>query len=154
MFDIKNQRLNPNSKYEQGFFDKYNPRKYVGKRPIVYRSSYEKKFMEKMEINPRVVKWTSEMLVIPYTSKDIVNGRVMIKHHKYFTDFVVWTSDGKKFVVEVKPQSLVPLNENEIRINPAKRKNAMKWAAAIRWCKANGYEFKIVTENHLRGTVF
>lgn len=154
MFDIKDLKLDKNSKYEQGYFDVYEPKKYVGKRPIIYRSSYEKKFMFKMEANPKVVKWTSETLVIPYQSVDVIHGKRVLKNHKYFTDFVVWTSDGKKYVVEVKPQSLVPLNENEIRINPAKRKNAIKWNAAIKWCKNNGYEFKIVTENHLRGRIF
>ena len=50
-------------------------------------------------------------------------------------------------VVEIKPynQTQKPLNEN---CWAAKEyvKNRCKWAAAIEFCKAKGYIFKILTE--------
>lgn len=154
MFDIKNQKLNPKSKYTQGAFDKYNPRKYIGKRPIIYRSSYEKKFMLKMEINEKVAEWSSETIVIPYYVTEYQNGKSVRKRHNYFIDFVVKLKSGEKYIIEVKPNSLVPKCINDITRSHEMKRNACKWKAAIQWAKDHGYIFKIVTENHLNGTIF
>lgn len=154
MFDIKSQKLNGNSRYTQGYFDKYNPRKYVGKTPIIYRSSYELAFMRKMEANSLVEKWSSETVVIPYMMRERVNGKMVEKRHNYFIDFTVWLKDGRKFIVEVKPMSYVPINEAQIFRNPDMYKNACKWKAAIGWAKQNDYQFLIITEKHLQTKIF
>lgn len=110
--------------------------------------------MIKMEINPKVAQWSSETLSIPYYIVEIINGKPVRKKHQYFIDFVVVLKNGKKYIVEVKPQSLVPQCLNDIKRNWEMKRNAAKWAAAIKWAKEHDYEFKIVTENHLRGNIF
>lgn len=154
MYNIKEQRLNPNSRYKQGYFDKYNPAKYRGKRPIVYRSSYELAFMQKMEANNLVKEWSSETVVIPYKMKVRKNGKWVEERHNYFMDFTVILKDGRKFICEVKPASQVPLNESAIFRTPENYRNACKWKAAIAWAETNGYKFIIVTEQHLKTKIF
>lgn len=152
--NIKNLKPNLNSRYKQGYFDKYNPAKYFGPRPIIYRSSLELLFMRKCEFNPLVEKWSSEQIVIPYTMKEKIKGKFVECRHNYNTDFTVFLKDGSKFVIEVKPSQLSPMNESQIHRNPVMYKNACKWRAAIGWCKQNGYVFKVVTELHLKNKVF
>lgn len=154
MFDIKKQQLNENSRYKQGYFDRYNPAKYRGKRPIVYRSSYELAFMRKMEINNAVEWWSSETVVIPYLMKVRKNGKWVQERHNYYMDFTVHLRTGETILCEVKPSSFVPLNESQILRNPENYKNACKWKAAIAYCKANGLQFRIITEKHLQTKIF
>ncbi len=152
--DIKNLKPNQNSKFTQGYFDKYEPKKYFGKRPIIYRSSWELSFMFKMEANNSVKAWTSEQIVIPYTMKEKKNGKFVTVRHNYHTDFSVILNNDKKFCIEIKPVNQSPKNESEIHRNPVIYKNACKWRAAIEWCKANGYIFKVITEEHLKTKIF
>jgi hypothetical protein len=146
---IKDFKPSANSRYKQGYFDKYNPQKYVGPRPIIYRSSLELRFMQNLELNSDVVAWSSESIVIPYILKEKQGNKIIESRKNYNIDFTVDMKDGKKYVVEVKPSSFVPLNEAQIHRSGVVYKNASKFKAAIAWCKVNGYEFKIVTEKHL-----
>jgi len=143
-----------NSRYKQGDFARLNPKKYSGKRPIFYRSSYEFRFMIKLELNPNVESWASEDLIIPYVIKEKVNGKVVEVKHNYVTDFTVKLKTGRIIIVEVKPQAFTPINESQIRRNPIMYKNACKWKAAIQYCKKMNFEFKIVTESQLATKVF
>jgi hypothetical protein len=152
---IKNLKPQANSKYHQGYFDKYNPQKYVGPRPIIFRSDLELRFMRNMELNPEVEKWSSENIVIPYIMKEKQkDGKFREVKKNYNIDFTVYLKNKKQYIIEVKPSALVPLNESQIMRNPMMMKNASKWKAAIQWCKLNNFEFKIVTEKNLTGNNF
>lgn len=144
--DIKNLRPNPNSRYYQGYFDVYRPRKYLGRYPIIYRSALEWRFMYWCEMSPSVTQWGSETLAIPYYFKGA--------RHMYNLDFSIINSQSQKIIIEVKPKSFIPLNEEQKRINPIMAKNAAKWDAAIDFCKRhpNTY-FKIITEDFFNETV-
>ena len=61
--------------------------------------------------------------------------------------------NGAVYVVEIKPSSLTPLNEAQIKRNPIMYKNACKWKAAILWCKQRGYIFKVITEKDLKKSI-
>lgn len=138
---IKDLMPNPNKRYKQGFYDSHNPKRYFGKRPIIYRSSLELRFMNWCETSSVVQSWSSEPEPgIPYF--DAKNN-----YHTYFPDFIVMFKDGTRLLVEVKPKSEVPINELQIRTNPIKAKNAMKWKAAIEFAKRNNMKFVIVTED-------
>ena len=100
--DIKTIKPSHKSGYIQGYFKPINESKYVGPRPIIYRSSYEKKFAMYCDNNPNVVKWSSEPFSIRYFSS------IDKKYHNYFPDFYVKIkrSNGyDEYVVEVKPKS-------------------------------------------------
>ena len=146
--DIKQLRPNPKSKFKQGYFK--GAKKYFGPLPIIYRSSYEYKFILRLETNPNVIKWSSENIQIPYfLSERQKDGTIKQVQHIYNIDYTVYTKDGKRYIIEVKPLSLVPLNESQIRRNPTIYKNYMKWCAAVKWAKEHNFEFKVVTERDL-----
>ena len=111
---IKDLMPNPNKRYKQGFYDSHNPKRYFGKRPIIYRSSLELRFMNWCETSSVVQSWSSEPEPgIPYF--DAKNN-----YHTYFPDFIVMFKDGTRLLVEVKPKSEVPINdENSLFISRA-----------------------------------
>ena len=138
-----------------GLFKPRNPKKYVGDHTnIVYRSSWEAKVMYWLDTNDDIISWASEELIVPYVSP--VDNR----KHRYFPDFIVKvkTRDGKlkTMMLEVKPkkQTIQP----EVRKRVTKQYitevttyavNVAKWEAATEFCADRGWEFKILTEEHL-----
>jgi hypothetical protein len=147
--------LGKNKNYVQGKFTPKNSLKYKGTYPIIFRSSMELKAMRWLDNNPNVLKWTSETIIIPYTSP--VDNRM----HRYFTDLSceMKMKDGsiKKLIIEVKPekQTCPPVE------SPRKKRktilyerynyaiNCAKWEAAKQWAKNKGYTFLVLTEKHL-----
>ena len=138
---MRQRRPNPNSRYDQGYFDTFRPRKYVGKFPIIYRSGLEKKFMLYCEKSPDIMQWSSEPFPIPYKGPQ---G----KQHNYWIDFVVINRKGQRVLIEVKPKKDIPQNESQIMLNPVMKKNAAKWAATKEYCaRTPNTFFMIVTES-------
>jgi len=143
------------TKNYKGIFTPINPSKYRGDyKNIVYRSSWEKKVMIWLDNKPDVISWSSEEVIVPYKSP--VDGKM----HRYFVDFYVQirTTNGqlKSFLWEVKPkkQATEPVKKKRITkqyINEVVTwsVNQAKWAAATEFCKDRGWEFKILTEDHL-----
>ena len=67
---------------KKGKYKSVNPNKYKGNpTKIVYRSGWEKKVMEKLDLSPQVEQWASEEVIIPYRSP------LDRKIHRYFPDF-------------------------------------------------------------------
>jgi hypothetical protein len=57
----------PEKKYHQGLFHPQNPEKYKGdSNNIIYRSSWELKFMKYCDRNDKILEWGSEEFFIPY----------------------------------------------------------------------------------------
>ena len=88
--------------YKGKYYPRY-PKKYKGNpRNIIYRSLWERKFMNYCDLNETISEWQSEEFWIPYRSP--IDNRV----HRYFPDFFLKYIDkkGKKrtMVVEVKPK--------------------------------------------------
>ena len=143
--------------FKQGFFKPKNPKKYQGDvKNIVYRSGWELKVMSFFDDNPAILKWASEELKIPYLSpKDNAI-------HNYFPDFLIeaQTKTGtQKYLVEVKPlcQTQPPVKKKKVTktyINEVVTYavNQAKFDAARLFCKKQGWEFLILTENDIYGT--
>ena len=144
------------SGYRQGKFRPSKPEKYKGDPTnIVYRSSYELKFMQYCDLTESVNEWRSEEFFIPYVSP--IDNKV----HRYFPDFFVKYKDknniNRTLVVEIKPQK----DLKEPDTNPKRKTkswaysvktwvvNQAKWKAAKEWCADRKYEFKILTEKEL-----
>jgi len=139
----------------KGFFKPKNPHKYKGDPTrIVYRSSYELKFMSFCDSQTNILRWSSEEFFIPYRSS--IDGKI----HRYFPDFWVEkkTVDGgiEIDVIEVKPshETLQPKMQTKM----SKRYlyevktwviNNDKWAAASKWCEERRWNFRILTEYEL-----
>ena len=138
-----------------GLFKPKHPEKYVGDPAnIVYRSSWEVKVMSWLDNNDSIITWASEELFIPYISP--VDNR----WHRYFPDFLVKyrTKDNKlsTMMLEVKPKKQTAQPEPQKRktkqfINEVKTwgVNQAKWKAANEYCLDRGWEFKLITEDHL-----
>ena len=133
-----------------------NPKKYKGNpNQIIYRSLWERKVMVYCDKNDAIIEWGSEEVIVPYISP--WDGKLP----RYFPDFYmkVRQADGstKKFIVEVKPKA-----QTKEPVRNPKRKtrkwfgevknwgiNQAKWKSAQEYCKDQGMEFKIFTEDHI-----
>lgn len=142
----------------KGKFIPTKPHKYIGDpTQIVYRSSYELKFMKWCDMNVSVKRWASEEIVIPYLSP--MDNLL----HRYFVDFFieVETKDGKikKYLVEVKPYRytqppVIPQRKTQRFISEVKQwgVNNAKWDAAKRYAAQRGWEFMLITEKDLQSS--
>ena len=141
--------------YNGKYYPRY-PKKYKGDPTnIVYRSLWERKFMNYCDLTENVSEWQSEEFWIPYRSP--IDNRT----HRYFPDFYIKYKDssGKRrsVVIEVKPKSQTKMPPQ----NPKKRTkswaysvrtyavNQAKWKAAREFCRDRNIEFKIMTEHEL-----
>ena len=139
----------------KGKFTPINPQKYRGDASnIIYRSSWEKRVMLWLDKHSQVISWSSEEIVVPYKSP--ADGRF----HRYFVDFYAQIRDknGKlnSYLLEIKPKKQA--TEPEIKSRITKQYinevvtyaiNQAKWKAATEYCKDRGWEFKVLTEDHL-----
>lgn len=144
-----------------GKFKPKHPQKYKGSPSnIVYRSSWEAKFMRYLDLHPDVIQWNSEEVIIPYRSP--IDGRI----HRYFPDF--WVKKKSKAgeittsLIEIKPkhQTIAPDKTKGMTKTgkPTKRYinevftygvNMAKWEAAEAYCKDKGWVWQIFTETEL-----
>ena len=137
----------------QGLYQPRNPKKYKGDpSKIVYRSSWERLFMEWLDLNPDVSLWESEEFHIPYISP--VDNR----QHRYFVDFKVKFANGSTLLIEIKPAlqtkkpvprkgKKVALLESEVRTYAV---NYAKWKAAEKYAAERGMKFAVFTEHTLK----
>jgi hypothetical protein len=138
-----------------GVFKPKNFCKYKGDPTnIIYRSLWELRLMNYLDVHQDVLEWASEELCIPYKSP--IDG----KWHRYFPDFWVKqrdvTGNIKIKLIEVKPaaQSVPPIRRTKLTrryINEVKTWgiNQAKWTAAQRACEEKGWEFVVMTEKEL-----
>lgn len=139
----------------KGKYKVKNPAKYAGDiQNVVYRSSWELKFMVWCDNNTSILEWGSEIAVIPYKSP--VDNRM----HRYFVDFYIKVRDEtgtvKKYLIEIKP-----LKYTQPPVNPGKPTkkflqevfqygvNQAKWEQADKFCKENNMKFLVLTEKDL-----
>ena len=86
----------------KGIYRPSNPKKYKGdSQNIIYRSLWERKFMNYCDLNENILEWASEEFWIPYL--DPTTNRV----RRYFPDFFIKYKDKddniRRSVIEVKP---------------------------------------------------
>lgn len=145
--NIKELKPKKNGRYKQGYINPKGCKKLFesqANKPIIFRSSYERKFIQWLERSKQVVRWGSECVSIPYVSP--LDG----KTHTYYPDYIMELNDGVVVLVEIKPrhetvppQPGVPKDSYQWTTYV---KNKAKWEAAIEFCKRNNMKFKIFTE--------
>jgi len=152
-----------NKRFKQGTYLLQNTDKYVGKLPVLYRSSWELAFCRFCDINQNVIKWSSEGLEIPY---QISNKLGQIETHRYYPDFYVEmiSNDPEKhdrILIEIKPrheteppqppkkETLKMLENYEYSLMTYK-KNLHKWSFTKQWCEKRHIKFIIITEFDLK----
>lgn len=145
--NIKQLKPSKSSRYKQGMVNPLSCKKLFPQLQhdkIIYRSSYEYKFIMWLENSNNVKYWGSECFSIPYF---YIDGTT----HRYYPDYFVEMMNGDKYVIEIKPknQTQQPLNENCWAWKEY-QKNLCKWRAAKEFCEKKGYQFKILTENTIK----
>lgn len=162
MKNIKNLRPNQNSMYDQGLYMPRNTQKYIGDiHNIIYRSSWEKKFCQYCDINPNIIKWSSEPLAIKYWNP------IDKKEHNYNIDYYIQIQKGdnvENWLIEIKPEDQYALHkrpkepignitEKKIRNYNEKLKtwitNRAKFEAATRFAESRGYKFGAINESFI-----
>lgn len=147
-------------RYSKGHYRPINIQKYKGDiKGIIYRSSWELKYMRYLDTDDSIIKWSSEPFPIEY----------FLEHdgqwHNYWFDFWVRMKDGTEYIIEVKPhkETCPPrktkrkqeyLEERRRRYREIARWrvyniNQVKWAAAEDFCDKNNITFAIITEREL-----
>lgn len=141
---------------------------------IFYRSSWEKKIITWLDNNPKIKSWGSECVSIPYQLTHFErNGDLNIRNHSYYPDFYYEIDNGdgttRKVIAEVKPMkeylmvqkiteksltipenvTLKKLKNIEYDLKMA-HKNKTKWETMIKFCDKKGWDFIIITEEHLK----
>ena len=140
----------------KGRFRPNNPQKYDGDPTnIIYRSRLELRYMQYLDGNSGVIKWSSEETIVPYYDHTRKRWR------RYFPDFIV-TTKNKTFMVEVKPHSQCSpptgtmhkdgrKNRRLIKEQLTYATNLAKWEAAKEYCADRKWDFIIITEKDLGG---
>lgn len=142
--DIKSLKPKKNGRFQQGYINPNSCKKLfesVKNQPIIYRSSWERRFISWCESCKKVKYWGSECICIKY------HNPVDQKQHRYYPDFVVQLEDGTVMIVEIKPknQTQIPDCENSWA-SKTYAVNSAKWSEIKKRCDEKGYKFCILTE--------
>lgn len=168
-----NARPNRGNKYKSGSYNLINENKYISDpSKIFYRSGLEYKFCLYVDKNPKVLRWGSETVGVPYSiyNHDLKKNT----NHTYWVDYYVEVSNPNSvtgtgmdvLLVEVKPEAeYLALAKNDPPPKPknitAKSletweynlkmfiKNKHKWVAAQEYARQKHMQFVVVTEKVL-----
>ena len=159
-FNIKS--VKPNGRYKSGKFIPKNPEKYVGDiNNIIYRSSWEGRFCQYCDINPNIIKWSSEPLEIRFWNP------IDKKEHSYFPDYYIKVKkingENEEWLIEIKPSIQYEKSKKpKLSGNITDKKlenynkdletwiiNRAKFDAAMKFADFNGYKFGVIQENFL-----
>ena len=156
---IKRVRPTKKSGFVQGYFKPKNPKKYVGPEPIIFRSSWERKFMMWCDNNSKVIMWSSEPVSVPYWSK------LHKKKRTYYPDFYIKVekNDGEidHILVEIKPEAQIKKPKPPTKNSKKALKNYKflaeqyvinrdKYIAAQEFANDRGWRFVVMTEKSLK----
>ena len=139
--------------FKQGYYVLKHPEKYVGDpNKVRYMSSWELDAHKFLDNDPRVIKWSSETIAIPYLKP--TDRRV----HKYYPDYFVQYRDAKgkihNEIIEVKPyrETQPPKskrNKTRIQEELTYAINLAKWSAAQKYCNKYNIRFRLLTEKEI-----
>lgn len=159
MRDIKKLKPNSNGPFVQGYYKVNNPEKYAGDpRVVIFRSSWERKFMILCDLSHQITKWGSEPVQIKYISP------LDFKEHIYNVDFFIEVVDNdnkkQRYIVEIKPSaqiSKVPVLEGRVtekklirhaELTKMYHVNKAKQIAAMKWALDRGMKYVVLTEEN------
>ena len=127
--------------------------KYLGDpTKVVYRSLWERQAFKWCENSPRVKKWNSEEIVVPYKCK---TDNIL---HRYYVDLLVEFDNRDIVLVEIKPKKeTLPPKPGKQGIKGRRYisesltyvRNMNKWKAADNFAKDRGWQFQVWTEDTL-----
>lgn len=142
-----------NRSIRSGVYTPTNTQKYIGKQLPHYRSSWELKAFISLDKNPKVLRWGSESIIIPYIDTTRQNST-----HRYIVDLFFEVEDInkkiQKWLIQIKPynQSVPPKitkrksQQKLLQQQLIVQKNKCKWNAAVAFCKSKGWHFGVWTQ--------
>jgi hypothetical protein len=138
------------NKYHKSIYIPKNKEKYIGKKAVCCRSSWESTFCMFLDNHPSVLQWASESIAIPYM--DPLTG----KKKNYYPDFFMIFIDAQGVkhaeIIEIKPSTQTGQKKTKSKVNQAQiLKNHAKWDACLAYCAHNGCKFRLLTENEIFG---
>ena len=126
-----------------------NKSKYEGDyAKVTYRSLWERHAFKWCDNNPRVKRWSSEEVIIPYLYE------VDKRYHRYFMDLKLVMEDGSTWLIEIKPdkETKIPTGSKKTKRYITESftyvKNINKWTAAKEYASDRGWHFEIWTEQN------
>lgn len=153
-----------------GKFEPKNKEKCVnllrhGSLPI-YRSSWEARVFNKLDLSPNVLFWGSELpetiVKYPHPFEKDNDGKPKIKnyHPDIYIHLVDKAGNHVKCLIEVKPlkeseEPTLPQRKTKKAMDNYNRTlasylvNKSKWKFASRWCRSIGYRFLVLTEKQI-----
>jgi hypothetical protein len=142
--NIKQLKPSRQSRFKQEYINPQTCHKLfesLKQQPIIVRSSWEKKFIQWCETSNKVKSWGSECIGVSYVNP--IDG----EKHTYYPDFCVETTDGERWIVEIKPfnQTQKPDKNNKWLVEQYV-KNMAKWNTIQEQCDRKGYKFFVLTE--------
>lgn len=157
--DIRSFKPQKNGRTLQGYFIPKNPKKYRGDLAnIIYRSSWEHKFLKYCDDNEKILEYASEPFGIPYWNP------LKKKTSTYWVDAWIKINDSsgntKEWLLEIKPLKYTkpppsPKRLTEGQLNQYARHakayitNRAKFEAAKDYAHSKNINFGVITENFL-----
>lgn len=157
-----NNPINPNNKqgWKQGYYVPINKQKFIGildNRGVPYRSSLELKFMQMIDANIDVLRWSYENpnTVIQYHNP--VKNKICSYNPDFYMEMM--TKSGIRiFLIEVKPmcETVCPDKNNFKNDKQYKRQLTVnvvvevKRRAAVEFCKTKGWKYIFITEEFFK----
>ncbi len=114
-----------NKKFKTGFFFSAK-----NNNKMFYRSSWEEHAYRLLEENPNVLRYSAEVVKIPYVFEQ--------KKKHYIPDILVEYNDSTLAVIEIKPKAFL-----------REARNVAKFKAAKKFCNKVGMKFQVWTEFRL-----
>lgn len=150
--------LNKGMAYHQGEYKVINTDKYLGTTGTArYLSSWELHLLRYFDLNPNVIKWGGDnIVIIPYISP------IDNKQHRYMVDFYIEYLDKDSTkrieILECKPfkETQPPSKRGKSKQRQVQEalvfvRNQAKWKFATEYAKARGWTFRVITEKNIFG---
>jgi len=145
-----------NKRYKQGIYEVINKDKYKGdSKKVRYLSSWEQHVFKFFDMNPNIIHWNSEDVVIPYFSRaDNRNRRYMVD---LYVKYKNKNGDIIRELVEIKPfaQTQPPVKKKGKKKSTYLNEyytfcvNMDKWSAASEYARKRKMTFRVITERDI-----
>jgi hypothetical protein len=155
---------------KKGNYVVQNPEKYLGNKPTIYKSAWERTVFHALDVNQHVQKWGYECIEIYYYHPRYMKWTVY--YPDIYCQVLTESNQVQKLLVEIKPARFCTypvqpkrpasrdakaltkyqkalkryeINKQEFVVNSA------KWTAAQNWCSKHGVLWRILNEKNTKG---
>ena len=98
--------------------------------------------------NDNIIQWASECINIPY--RNPLTGKQTIYVPDFFIQYRTKNNQTRAEVIEIKPKKQSVLESKaSARDRAVIAVNYAKWDAATKWCRRQGLQFRVITEDDI-----